>query len=176
MRVFIGLELTESMRDEAARIAQAAQKLMPGKYVEPTNYHCTLAYVGEADEEMRGRVSEALAQAAGKPLPACALAQASFFHKPEKAILYCGLQSCESLMQAALAVRRELARRHVPHDPAPFLPHITLARGVCIDQAALDTLNPEGCGFRAPYVTLFESARVDGMLRYTPIERVQWRG
>ena len=176
MRIFVGLELSNDMRTEAARIARIAQARMPGKYVAPDNYHCTLAYVSEADETLCALVKGALDAAAQGMPPACALGEAGFFHKPQRAILYLGLQRRESLMQAADTVRDELKRLNISFDPDAFTPHITLARGVLIDQAGMAALTPGACSSTIPCLTLFESARVDGALRYTPIYRVRWGG
>ena len=176
MRIFVGLEISNAMRTETARIARIAQARMPGKYIAPDNYHCTIAYVGEADETLCALVKGALHTAAQGMPPACALGPAGFFHKPEKAILYLGLQRRESLMQAANAVRDELKRSNISFDPDAFTPHITLARGVLIDRAGLEALTPGACNSTIPCLTLFESARVHGVLRYTPIYRVHWGG
>ena len=176
MRIFAGIELTQRQRAEAGRLARSARESMSGRYVEPSNYHVTIAYVGEADEEMRGRATRALEDAArisAGAAPACALVAASFFRRADKAILYCGVREEAGLMRTARRVREALSAQGVPFDPAPFVPHVTLGRSVWIDERALAGLIPEACEETVAALTLFESARVDGVLRYTPLYRAK---
>lgn len=174
MRIFAGLELPDGARAEAARLAEAARARMPGRYVRPENYHVTLAYIGEADGATCAAAADALWEAAralrGRQV-CCVLAQARYFKRREHAILYCAVRSEPGVACAAQAVRASLAARGIPFDPAPFVPHVTLARGVCVDEAALAHLTPPPEERRIGGLALFESARVDGELRYTPILR-----
>ena len=73
------------------------------------------------------------------------------------------------LLKTAQCVREALREDGVPFDPTPFVPHITLGRNVRIDERTLAGLIPEACETEIAALTLFESARVDGMLRYTPL-------
>lgn len=176
MRIFAGIELTERQRAEAGRLARCARESMPGKYVEPLNYHVTIAYVGEADEEMRGRAIQALetaARALDGAAPTCALAAANFFRREDKAILYWGVREDAELMHTAHRLREALTAQGVPFDPAPFVPHVTLGRSVRIDERALAGLIPEACEETVAALTLFESARADDALRYTPLYRAK---
>lgn len=174
MRIFAGLELPDGARAAAARLAMEAQVCMPGRYVQPENYHVTLAYIGEADDATCAEAADALREAAcalrGRQV-ICALTQARYFKRREHAILYCAVRSDPGVAYAAQAVRTALGARDVPFDPAPFVPHVTLARGVCVDEAALERLKLTPQEWQIGQLTLFESARVDGELRYTPILR-----
>lgn len=174
MRIFVGIELTERQRAAAECMARCARKSMPGKYVEPRNYHVTIAYIGETDEAVRDRAMRALeaaARASAGAAPWCALSAAGFFRRADKAILYCGVREEPGLLKTAQCVREALSEDGVPFDPTPFVPHITLGRNVRIDERTLAGLIPEACETEIAALTLFESARVDGVLRYTPLYR-----
>mgnify|MGYP002287003791 FL=1 len=47
MRLFYGLSLPDDIRAEAAFAARQAEARMPGRYGVPSNYHITLAFLGE---------------------------------------------------------------------------------------------------------------------------------
>lgn len=66
MRLFYGLSLPDDIRAEAAFAARRAEARMPGRYGVPSNYHITLAFLGEVAPE---RLPDAQAILAGHIAP-----------------------------------------------------------------------------------------------------------
>lgn len=88
MRLFYGLSLPDDIRAEAAFAARRAEARMPGRYGAPSNYHITLAFLGEVAPE---RLPDAQAILAGHiapmPAPTITLGPVDFFGRAENAIL-----------------------------------------------------------------------------------------
>ena len=79
MRLFYGLSLPDDIRAEAAFAARRAEARMPGRYGVPSNYHITLAFLGEVAPE---RLPDAQAILAGHiaqmPAPTITLGPVDF--------------------------------------------------------------------------------------------------
>lgn len=132
-------------------------------------YHITLAYIGESDEDMRFRATEAVKSCARSfSSPALLPGKPGYFGKREKAILYLGVIDAGALMALTSKLRELLADKGLPFDPKPLNPHITLARHINVTDELLKihgdirAFSPEG-------ITLFNSCRIDGALRYVPL-------
>ncbi|MDX1934510.1 MAG: RNA 2',3'-cyclic phosphodiesterase [Capsulimonadales bacterium] len=140
MRLFVAVPVTEEIKD-ALRTAQVhLATLAEGtgvrvRWVEPENYHLTVAFLGELTENVVPDLSDACAAiAAGTPAFRVAIAGLSVFPKPrgkmssEIKTIWVGLTTGSEAW-------RELARRAEPWF-VPFgaaregglVPHITLGR------------------------------------------------
>lgn len=169
MRLFIGIALPVDVCRSIARISAAMQKYAPGRYVREDMYHITLAYIGECDEDMRRRATFAMRKCAvDMPRLGLALGKPGYFGKRDKAILHLGVNGGGELRPVSDRLRSLLDAECLPYDPKPLNPHITLARNVSVDPGLLATpVYP--ARFFADGLTLFNSTRVDGALRYIPL-------
>jgi len=137
MRLFIGIELPDALKRRAAaaaaRVRERVERTAPGarlRWVEPSNLHITIWFLGEVREP---RV-EALAAALNTPLVVrpfrLRIAGAGAFPPsgPPRAI-WLGLAAGDD---ALLAVHTELGPRLLPlgfePEKRPFSPHLTIAR------------------------------------------------
>ncbi|MCD8020321.1 MAG: hypothetical protein LUF92_12300 [Clostridiales bacterium] len=50
MRFFIGIALPEKVRNTLADDAEKLQKAIPGRYAPKSNYHITLVFIGEINQ------------------------------------------------------------------------------------------------------------------------------
>ena len=169
MRLFIGIAIPIGVRSQIALLARSMQKYASGRYVSEDMYHITLAYIGESDDGMRRRALESVEACAGRFMP-CTLSQGKpgYFGKRENSILYLNVNGGDSLQQISSELRSLLIRAELPFDPKPFNPHITLARHVnAVDRLLESPVDIPG--FSAEGITLFNSCRVDGVLRYIPL-------
>ena len=64
MRLFLALAPDEAARAALARTACMLRPLAPGRYVPPSLYHITLAFLGETDAARLPAVREAMEAAA----------------------------------------------------------------------------------------------------------------
>ena len=171
MRVFVGIGLCEEMKASLAEAAYKAQKLFPGRYTLRDNYHCTLQFIGQADAAAVLTIEKAMREAAGNAIPfPITLAGLSFFRRPQDAVLFCGIVKTAPLEHLAYSLReRLLAAGFMPEDGV-FHPHITLARQARLDPAAVSSICVAPGSQQVKEITLFESCRSEGQLRYVPLQ------
>ena len=171
MRLFYGLSLPASVRAEAALCARRVEALMPGRYGDASNYHITLAFLGEVAPERLGDVQAILAaRAAQMPAPTITPERVDYFGRADNAILILRARCEPSLDALHGALVADLQACGLPADVGPFAPHITLARHVQTAPEALSAIAPRPLAFVSKTAHVFLSARDEaGILRYTPL-------
>ena len=171
MRLFYGLSLPDAIRAEAECAARQAEARIPGRYGISSNYHITLAFLGEVPPERLGDAQAILAaHTARTPAPTISLQAVDFFGRAENAILILRAQSAPPLDALHGALIAALQADGLPADPGPFVPHITLARHAQTAPEALKAAAPRPLCFVPKAAHVFLSARDEsGALRYTPL-------
>ena len=174
MRVFIGVELPEAVREACAALAQACRPKVDGRWALPGNYQITLSFIGEVEPAQLEALQAILQSAAVRfSPPRLGLAAPGVFIKRGGGILYCGVRSDTPLEPLHDALCSALRGRGLVCDPGPFAPHITLARRARVTDGTLPL--PRQAEFVPAHMTLFESARdAQGVLRYVPRLRCAW--
>ncbi len=130
MRLFVGLEPSPDFRDALAALQDRLRAAgVTGRYLEPSNLHMTLAYIGMWPEAVTDRLL-----AVPEPFPVT-LSRLGVF--PEAGVLWAGTAPSETLDSLAESVRRSLDEARIPFDHQPFIPHITLARKPVIPEPGL---------------------------------------
>lgn len=171
MRLFIGIELDEKLRALLAREAQALCARMRGSFSKPCNYHITLAFLGMHGPGELAAIRAALDEASARAELSVRVGGLGSFRKGNRQIVWAGVERSRELTQAQAALTAALRARGVAFaDEGEYRPHITLAR-----QCELVPLGDPGWRrtLRAQHITLFESARREGELRYTPLARAR---
>ncbi len=121
MRLFVGLRPSEEFRAALHEVQSLLLSAgITAKYLDPSNYHMTLAFIGEWPENV-SRVLPAVDQ----PF-SLRLTHIDLF--PEAKVIWAGVEVSDELNQLADRVRVHLTEAGVPFDPKPFVPHITLGR------------------------------------------------
>lgn len=165
-RLFIGLELTEAVKS-ALSAASARVPFSAGKLYGPELYHLTVCFLGQVERRRMGCLEEAMIRAAAGPLP-LRLAGLGTFQQGR--ILWAGVERpAQQLMDTEARLRAALRERSFVLDERPYAPHITLGRQMRLT-GALPRVAP--VAFVVRQLTLFESGRVDGVLAYTPLIRI----
>lgn len=178
MRLFFGLPLPPHARQAVFARAREAERLLPGRYSLPENYHLTLAFLGEVSEERLSDAQAVLREcAASFPAPTVTLGAVDHFGRADRAILILRAQSDPPLDALHENLLSALQKAGLPAEPGPFSPHVTLARRA--DATRLSSLDPacfSPCAvFRAEHACLFLSARDEAdVLRYTPLFRADF--
>jgi 2'-5' RNA ligase len=191
MRIFVGLELPDSLREGAAgaadRLRACIRRDSPEislRWIDPSAYHLTLWFIGEADDARVAAVRTALSMPWRAPAFALKLGVAGAF--PERGlprILWLGVRDGGA---ACAAVYRELEGRLTALGFAPdrreYTAHLTVARvkevprrhvaGLrrCLDAVAA----VDGSGI-VDRVTLFRSHAGPAGSRYEPLLHVPLR-
>ena len=165
MRLFVGLRPAAGFRDALSALQDRLRAAgVTARYLEPSDLHMTLAFIGEWAEDVTG-----LLPPVGRPFP-ITLSRLGVF--PEADVIWAGVKPSEELDRLAARVRCSLSEAGVPFDPKGFNPHVTLGRkprmpeGVCLSDIAVtpaEMLVSEVC--------LYRSDRGENGVAYTVIGR-----
>ena len=124
IRLFVALELPETVRDGLARL----QGGVPGaRWMTEDQMHLTLRFIGEVSENVAHDIDDTLV---GLSAPAFTLELAGtgeFGAKIPRA-LWAGVKPNEALMHLQKKVETALLRLGLEPEPRKFSPHVTLAR------------------------------------------------
>lgn len=121
MRLFVGLRPSEAFRGALSDLQSRLQDAgIAAKYLDPSNLHMTLAFIGEWPGNVAG-----ILPSVKQPF-SLALSHVGLFR--EAKVIWAGVEASEPLNQLAECVRNNLSAAGIPFDPKPFVPHITLGR------------------------------------------------
>lgn len=127
MRLFLALDIDPQIRDRITAFRDQMRRLAPGvRWVAPETFHVTLQFLGETNrlDEIRA----ALQRIHATPIQ-LGFHDAGFFPTPKAPrVFWIGIQGDEHLQELVTAVSQALEPLGFPRDPAPFTPHLTLAR------------------------------------------------
>lgn len=99
--------------------------------VPPEQWHVTVAFLGELDPGQLAATTVAMSEAAAATAraPRLRLAGGGRFPNGRAAAIWAGLHGdLDGLHELADRLRAALTAAHVPFDPRPYQPHLTLAR------------------------------------------------
>jgi len=186
MRIFIALVLPDRIKKI---LAQTQAKLREGltrgavKWVEPENFHQTMIFLGQVDDDRVEVVEHILAQLKLKAIN-LSLKKVGFFPDQNRPrVIWVGLKGeLGKLSSCFHQLRLALRRANFDFDTR-FSPHITLGRvrfgrgKVVFDQRTLEKVNQilktNDSSFVADRVVLFESKLTPKGPIYTPIVEVK---
>lgn len=171
MRLFYAVTLDENCKAALDSCCLALRPYLDkGRFTRLENLHLTLVFLGEADLDTAKSCLHRL-QAAPFEI---AIAGLGRFRQPKGDVLWAGVQPEEGLLRAQKNLEALARQAGFPVEDRPYRPHLTLARGVRLvpgtDLTDLDSLLPD-CGMRVKTVSLMESCRENGRLRYVEQER-----
>ncbi|WP_062428561.1 RNA 2',3'-cyclic phosphodiesterase [Herbidospora daliensis] len=175
-RMFVALVPPPGVLEEVSRAVAPLRDAWPDlTWVEPANWHITLAFLGEVPDRVRSDLSTRLGRAAGhhEPLPLALGESGTFTGRGGVGVLWLGVREPGRLARLAGSVAAG-ARRAGAGEPdgRPFRAHFTLLRsrkGVDLRPLA-DALNSfESAFWTADNVQLFVS-HPGPPLRYESVE------
>ncbi len=163
MRLFVGLRPSDEFRAELAVLQDRLRAAgVTGRYLDPSNLHMTLAFIGEWPEDVTP-----LLPPVARPFP-LVLSHLGVF--PKAKVLWAGVEPSEPLERLAEAVRRSLSGHGVPFDPAAFNPHVTLVRKpVFPAEGILSGIEIPSASMVVEEVCLYRSDREESGIVYTVI-------
>lgn len=127
-RLFVAVEIPSDVRDGVEAAVEPLRRRMPDvRWVSPSAYHVTLAFIGWADDEGVGLVERACAEAASAVHP-FSLALSGRAGAFGDSVLWAGLVDSPGLDGLAAAVRQALTGRGMLVEQRSFHGHLTLAR------------------------------------------------
>ncbi|GAC1411485.1 MAG: RNA 2',3'-cyclic phosphodiesterase [Actinomycetota bacterium] len=130
MRLFVGVPVTDAVRDETVRVTNELAPVIPrARWVPPENVHITIAFLGgvEDPEPVFDAVDTA---ASAVPPMSLTLTGTGCFPNPKRArVLWIGLGGdADALGVLAQEVRTVFAPLGVPTESRRFSAHVTIAR------------------------------------------------
>lgn len=128
VRLFVAVEVPASVREGVdAACAPLHRKAPDARWIDPTRWHLTLAFVGWTGFDQISEV-EAACGAAAEAVGPFSLALNGKAGTFGRRVLWVGLGTSEDLAALAEAVGRELRAAGFPIEERPFRAHLTLAR------------------------------------------------
>ena len=163
MRVFVGLRPSDDFRMALAVLQERLRSAgIIGRYLDPSNLHMTLAFVGEWQRPEN--IIQILPQVS-HPFPVI-LSHPGIF--PEAKVLWAGVEQSDELNCLAECVRDRLTEHGIPFDPQQFNPHITLIRKPLIpERVDLSGIEIPAACMTVDEVCLYRSERGENGMEYT---------
>lgn len=183
-RLFIAVELPQKIRKYLGAAVQALKKTgADAKWVEPTNIHLTLKFLGATPPETIPKIHEIMTAVAdnARILPTSLEAFGAFPSLGAPRVLWVSLADKEKrLKHIAQGLEHPLSDIGFAHENRPFKPHITLARlhsprnrASLIDAAQKFQTTMKHPAFILDNITLFESTLSPKGPTYTIVEQVR---
>ena len=163
MRIFVGLRPSDEFRAALSEVQlQLSCAGVTARYLDPSNFHMTLAFIGEWPEN----IAEVL-PAVDKPF-FLRLSNVGLF--PEAKVIWAGVKASGELNQLADRVRANLTEAGIPFDPKPFVPHITLGRKPVVPSGfRLSDIQVSSATMMVSAVCLYRSDREETGMVYSVI-------
>ncbi len=167
MRLFIGIDLSQSMKSYLWGVAKSIERHTQGRVTALNNYHLTLAFLGELDDNQTNELKSLMNQIHFNAFE-MTVSEVDYFQKGERFIYYMGIKpnpALKTLYQKVVDVISPLGL----NIHGKFSPHITLIRQGKSFPIHVLTLPITTEIIQVQKVTLFLSHSVDDELTYTPI-------
>ena len=181
MRLFYALELDFFTRDKIRKAVQELRRqTSAGKWTLPDNYHLTVQFLGEYEQESMPELQKILRTSAAE-IPAFNLDLCSWGSFGQHSdIIWLGAVPEPSLTLLADRLASQLRSKKMSFDDRPFSPHLTIGRQVRLNAEAGTDLTAlwHGPPFRAQIriVSLMESIRMEDRLVYRSLAREVLKG
>ncbi len=124
-RLFIAVDLPEAHK---AQLAGLRTEALPGRWTRPAQYHLTLRFIGEVDEEQAATIEHALSAIEAEAFSLQGRGLGVFPSKRKPRVLFAALDPAPALMSLQAQTEQALRALGLEAEPKPFHPHITLAR------------------------------------------------
>lgn len=176
MRVFIGIELSPSVKDS---LFDWQQQLKPysvkGNFTATPNFHLTLQFIGETTAAEIDVLKDIILSVAENSAPfEISLDHTGEFPKKNKAILWAGPDSVHFLTELYDTLHQAFSQHHVEMEKLRYIPHITLSRNSVLKESFAkisQELSWSPIPVTIDNITLFESTRLNDQLVYLPMDK-----
>ena len=130
MRLFVALDIPDTVRDSLAKLSRQFQEICPGaRWVRLDGAHVTLKFIGESPPDRAERVGAALRQTPAAGPVELRFAGLGFFpDMRHPRVLWAGIETSPALRTLAASIETRLEPLGIPRETRDFQPHITLAR------------------------------------------------
>ena len=147
-RLFTGLEIPEAC---AATLAGARGGVVGARWIEPSDYHLTLRFIGDVDLGVARDIAETLGDIR-RPAIAVLFEGLGWFGGDKPRAIVARVKPNPGLTELQADHERRLRRIGLAPDPRNFTPHVTLARLRSVGPAAVaDYLTMRGALAAPPF-------------------------
>jgi len=173
-RLFIAVELPEEVKKALGRLQI---DLRGGRWVPRDQLHLTLAFLGNQEDALVGRLHEALTVLREAAFTLHLSSCGAFPDSRRPRVIWAGIQPEQRLKHLAMRVQDVVAGCGVQLEERPFAPHITLARfkgptdGVAVSGWIRGASNAVKQTMPVREFVLFESRLTAGGAIHTPLAR-----
>jgi 2'-5' RNA ligase len=123
-RLFVGLELPEEI---ATRLSALRWGLPGARWIDPSDYHLNLRFIGDIDRRAAREVEDELAEIIRQPVPISMVGLGAFGgDKPHT--IYASVEPNRALIELQGEMERCLRRIGLKPEGRKFTPHVALAR------------------------------------------------
>jgi RNA 2',3'-cyclic 3'-phosphodiesterase len=134
MRLFVALDLPDSVRE---RLASLAGSLAGARWIPPENYHITLRFIGEAQAHVAEEIDLALDGVRARSFNLEISGTGTFVRNGRVTALWAGVARNPQLDHLHSKIETALQRAGLTGERRRFTPHVSLAR---VDAVAEPTL------------------------------------
>jgi len=183
MRIFVAIPFPQPVKDLLSALAQSAT--FKGKWEHPDNYHLTLRFIGDVDEEGYARYVAALKtiQPPAFPMTLQGVGRFPTEPQPPPRVLWVGVAPSAELIGLEKAISAVLEANGLPKDKYEiYHPHMTVARfKENPSSEALEQFIEQNASFQTDPVqvnafVLYQSTLTPQRAVYTEIERFPLKG
>lgn len=129
MRLFVALDIDDSIRERIVRFVEGVHPFAPeARWVNPESMHVTLKFIGEQPDDAFDEIKEALSGINASTINIDFRGYGFFPTSKSARVFWVGMQSGPELAALAAAVDQKLSALGIPKEDRPFSPHLTLAR------------------------------------------------
>ncbi len=129
MRLFVALDLDESIRDRIRLFMDGVRNFAPDvRWVRPESLHVTLKFIGEKPSESVNELKSALSTIPATPFSITFQGYGFFPTSKSPRVFWIGMQAGPELAKLALSIDGASAALGIPKEEHSFTPHLTLAR------------------------------------------------
>jgi 2'-5' RNA ligase len=124
-RLFTGLEIPH---DIGFALSLKRGGLNGARWIDPSDYHITLRFIGDVDAPTANDIVDNLAQLSKSVSFSVRLTQIDSFGGDKPRALYAAVEPSENLTRLQAAHERVIQKAGVVPEGRKFVPHVTLAR------------------------------------------------
>ncbi len=129
MRLFVALDIDESIRERIARFAEGVSPFAPdARWAKPESLHVTLKFIGEQPDAALASIKQALSTVRGTATEIQFRGYGFFPTAKSPRVFWVGMQAGPELAALAAAVDGATSTLGIPKEDRAFSPHLTLAR------------------------------------------------
>lgn len=175
MRVFFAIEFDDETKGYIKDIQKIVKEnSIKGNFSHEENFHLTLRFIGEVGEGDIGKLKGSLDMAVEKSKSfEIECTRLGFFARGNKKIVWLGIKNEDGkLMELFRNLEEALKENGYESEEEGYKPHITLSRETLLKEdfeMEFNRVKIKERKLKVSKVSLMESKRVDGRLRYIPV-------